>query len=142
MLSSENPDSIRGIYLDGCIIDEAAMISENLINEVITPALSDRKGFMILVGTPKGMNNLFYDYFQKAQASNNWFLYRAKASDTQIVEKDEKAMFYIFFQNQIFSKRSTYFPAEETQFVSRHSLTYCHSLPPKFGSLTHHIHLF
>ena len=59
LLSSENPDSIRGIYLDGCIIDEAAMISENLINEVITPALSDRKGFMILVGTPNGMNNLF-----------------------------------------------------------------------------------
>ncbi len=89
LLSSENPDSIRGIYLDGCIIDEAAMISENLVNEVITPALSDRKGFMILVGTPKGMNNLFYDYFQKAQASNNWFLYRAKASDTGIVDKEE-----------------------------------------------------
>ena len=65
LLSSENPDSIRGIYLDGCIIDEAAHgISNNLINEVITPALSDRKGFMILVGTPNGMNNLFYDYFQ------------------------------------------------------------------------------
>jgi len=89
LLSSENPDSIRGIYLDGCIIDEAAQISENLINEVITPALSDRKGFMILVGTPKGMNNLFYDYYQKAQANNNWFLYRAKASDTGIVDKEE-----------------------------------------------------
>jgi hypothetical protein len=89
LLSSENPDSIRGIYLDGCIVDEAAMISENLINEVITPALSDRKGFMIMVGTPKGMNNLFYDYFQKAQASNNWFLYRAKASETGIVDKEE-----------------------------------------------------
>jgi len=89
LLSSENPDSIRGIYLDGCIIDEAAQISENLINEVITPALSDRKGYMILVGTPKGMNNLFYDYYQKAQANNNWFLYRAKASDTGIVDKEE-----------------------------------------------------
>ena len=89
LLSSENPDSIRGIYLDGCIVDEAAMISENLINEVITPALSDRKGFMIMVGTPKGMNNLFYDYFQKAQANNNWFLYRAKASETGIVDKEE-----------------------------------------------------
>jgi len=89
LLSSENPDSIRGIYLDGCIIDEAAMVSENLINEVITPALSDRKGYMILVGTPKGMNNIFYDYYQKAQANNNWFLYRAKASDTGIVDKEE-----------------------------------------------------
>ena len=48
LLSSENPDSIRGIYLDGCIIDETAQINPALINEVITPALSDRKGFMIL----------------------------------------------------------------------------------------------
>ena len=63
LLSSENPDSIRGIYLDGCIIDEAAQVQAALIDEVITPALSDRKGFMILVGTPAGMNNLFYDYF-------------------------------------------------------------------------------
>jgi len=90
LLSSENPDSIRGIYLDGCIIDEAAHgISNNLINEVITPALSDRKGFMILVGTPNGMNNLFYDYFQKAQSNAKWFLYRAKASETGIVDKEE-----------------------------------------------------
>ena len=89
LLSSENPDSIRGIYLDGCIIDETAQINPALINEVITPALSDRKGFMILVGTPKGMANLFYDYYQKAQADPKWFLYKAKASETGIVDKEE-----------------------------------------------------
>ena len=89
LLSSENPDSIRGIYLDGCIIDETAQINSALINEVITPALSDRKGFMVLVGTPKGMANLFYDYYQKAQADPKWFLYKAKASETGIVDKEE-----------------------------------------------------
>ena len=89
LLSSENPDSIRGIYLDGCIIDETAQINPVLINEVVTPALSDRKGFMILVGTPKGMANLFYDYYQKAQADPKWFLYVAKASETKIVDKEE-----------------------------------------------------
>ena len=91
LLSSENPDSIRGIYLDGCIIDETAQINSALINEVITPALSDRKGFMILVGTPKGMANLFYDYYQKAQADPKWFLHIAKASQTKIVDEDELA---------------------------------------------------
>jgi len=89
LLSSENPDSIRGIYLDGCIIDETAQINPALINEVITPALSDRKGFMILVGTPKGMANIFYDYYQKAQADPRWFIYKAKASETGIVDKEE-----------------------------------------------------
>jgi hypothetical protein len=77
--------------LDGCIIDETAQINSELINEVITPALSDRKGFMILVGTPKGMANLFYDYYQKAQGDPNWFLHVAKASDTKIVDDEELA---------------------------------------------------
>ena len=91
LLSSENPDSIRGIYLDGCIIDECAQIKPELINSVITPALSDRKGYMILCGTPQGMNNLFYDYFQKAQSDNKWFLYRAKVSDTKLIDDEELA---------------------------------------------------
>ena len=89
LLSSENPDSIRGIYLDACVIDEASQVSQNLIDEVITPALSDRRGKLFLVSTPKGMNNLFYDYYQKAQADDKWFLYKAKASETGIVDKEE-----------------------------------------------------
>ena len=91
LLSSENPDSIRGIYLNGVVIDETAQINSELLSEVITPALSDRKGFMVLIGTPKGMANIFYDYYQKAQADPKWFLYIAKASETKIVDDDELA---------------------------------------------------
>ena len=88
-MSSENPDSIRGVYLDGVIIDETAQVSASLIDEVITPALSDRKGFMIMVGTPQSMNNIFYDYYQKAQSNDKWFLYTARASETGIIDKEE-----------------------------------------------------
>jgi phage terminase large subunit len=42
-----------------------------------------------VVGTPKGMNNLFYDYFQKAQSDPNWFLYVAKASETKLIDNEE-----------------------------------------------------
>ncbi len=89
LLSSENPDSIRGVYLDGVIIDETAQVSSSLIDEVITPALSDRKGFMVMVGTPQSMNNIFYDYYQKAQGDDKWFLYTAKASETKIIDQEE-----------------------------------------------------
>ena len=89
LLSSENFDSIRGIYLDICAIDETAQVSQGLIDEVIIPALSDRKGKLFLIGTPKGMNNIFYDYYQKAQADPKWFLFKAKASDTKIVDDEE-----------------------------------------------------
>ena len=89
LLSSENFDSIRGIYLDICAIDEVAQVSQGLIDEVIIPALSDRKGKLFLIGTPKGMNNIFYDYYQKAQADPKWFLFKAKASETNIVDQEE-----------------------------------------------------
>ena len=89
LLSSENPDSIRGIYLDGAVIDEASQVSRELIDEVIRPALSDRKGWMSLCSTPKGMNNIFYELYLKAQSDDDWFLYTAKASETGLVDDDE-----------------------------------------------------
>jgi len=89
LLSSENPDSIRGIYSDGVIVDETSQITSTLIDEVITPALSDRRGFMYMVGTPAGMQNILYDYYNKAQADDKWFLYKAKASSTKIVDQEE-----------------------------------------------------
>ena len=89
LLSSENPDSIRGIYLDGAVIDEASQVSRELLDEVIRPALSDRKGWMSLCSTPKGMNNIFYDMYLKAQQEKDWFLYKAKASETNLVDKEE-----------------------------------------------------
>ena len=89
LLSSENPDSIRGIYLDGVVCDEASQISRELIDEVIRPAIADRKGWMSLCSTPKGMNNIFYDMYLKAQSDDGWFLYTAKASETGLVDDDE-----------------------------------------------------
>ena len=89
LLSSENPDSIRGIYLDGAVVDEASQVSRELIDEVIRPAIADRKGWMSLCSTPKGMNNIFYDLYLKAQSDEDWFLYTAKASETGLVDDDE-----------------------------------------------------
>jgi len=89
LLSSENPDSIRGIYLDGAVIDEASQVSRELVDEVIRPALSDRKGWLSLCSTPKGMNNIFYDLYLKAQSEKDWFLYTARASETKLVDDDE-----------------------------------------------------
>ena len=80
--------AIRGIYLDGCIIDETAQInSELLIKEVITPALSDRKGFMILLEHQKEWQIFFMIIIKKLKEILNWFLHVAKASETKIVDR-------------------------------------------------------
>ena len=89
LLGAENAESLRGLYFDGVVIDETAAISASVIEEILTPALSDRKGFMYLVGTPQGMNNIFYEYYLKAQGNKDWFLYTAKANETKIIDQEE-----------------------------------------------------
>ena len=51
LLGAENSDGLRGIYLDGCVIDEYANIDGKLFAEIIRPALSDRKGYCVFIGT-------------------------------------------------------------------------------------------
>jgi hypothetical protein len=89
LLGAENSDGLRGIYLDGCVIDEYANIDGKLFSEIIRPALSDRKGYCVFIGTPAGMNNNFYDLFQHANGAEDWFNYKAKASQTKIVDPEE-----------------------------------------------------
>ena len=89
LLGAENSDGLRGIYLDGCVIDEYANIDGKLFAEIIRPALSDRKGYCVFIGTPAGMNNNFYDLYRHANGAEDWFNYKAKASDTKIVDPEE-----------------------------------------------------
>ena len=90
LLGSENCDGLRGIYLDGCVIDEYANVTERLFPEIIRPALSDRKGYCVFIGTPQGMNNNFYDMYQHAQKNHSdWFYFKAQASKTKIVDEEE-----------------------------------------------------
>jgi len=89
LLSSEQPDSLRGLFLDGVCIDEVAQIDPRLWNEIIRPALSDRKGFCYFIGTPMGMSNIFYDLYQHALSDDKWLAYTAKASETKIIDQEE-----------------------------------------------------
>ena len=89
LLSSEQPDSLRGLFLDGVCIDEVAQIDPRLWNEIIRPAISDRKGFAYFIGTPAGMANLFYELYQYALGDDEWFSYTAKASETKIIDQKE-----------------------------------------------------
>lgn len=93
LLGAENPNSIRGMYLDGCLLDEYADMFPEIWTQVIRPALSDREGWAIFIGTPKG-NNHFYDIFKIAKKLMNdgdpdWFAAVYKASETGILPQKE-----------------------------------------------------
>lgn len=88
LLGAENPDSLRGIYLDGVVLDEYAQCDPTIWGQVIRPALSDRIGWGIFIGTPKGQNH-FYDIFNAAIPLDSWYVAVHKASDTNVVDADE-----------------------------------------------------
>lgn len=96
ILGAENFDSLRGIYLDGAGLDEYAQMNPAIWGEVLRPALSDRKGWAIFIGTPKGMNQFYkmYDTARKNMAEHpelKWFAFNAPASKTGIIDKEELA---------------------------------------------------
>jgi hypothetical protein len=91
LAGGDNPDSLRGIYLDGCILDEVAQMSPRLWPQIIRPALSDRKGKAIFIGTPFGMGNQFHKLYELAADTPGWFRKLWTVEDTDYIDAEELA---------------------------------------------------
>lgn len=85
LLGSDNPDSLRGPYWDAIVFDEYAQIRPKAWGEIIRPALVDRQGWAIFIGTPQGHNH-FYDLWKKAQGDPDYAALMYKASQTDILD--------------------------------------------------------
>lgn len=88
LYGADNYDRIRGVYLDGVVIDESGDIDPRAWPEVIRPALSDRKGWATFIGTPKG-RNAFYTINKQAKGDKDWYADELKASKTGIIDQLE-----------------------------------------------------
>jgi hypothetical protein len=91
--AGDDPDALRGQYFDGVVLDEYAQMPASLFGEIIRPALSDRKGYAIWIGTPQG-NDLFYDLYQSARVreeakDSTWMTALFRASETSVIDQDE-----------------------------------------------------
>ena len=90
LFGADNPDSLRGVYWDGVVLDEVAQMKPYVWEEIIRPALVDREGWALFIGTPKGMN-LFSELYQRAIRSDDWYAGMFRASETGIVPEAELA---------------------------------------------------
>ncbi len=90
IIGADHPDALRGIYLDGVILDEYANIKPELWGGVIRPALSDREGWAVFIGTPKGQNQ-FYEMYQYADKSDGWYSCIYRADESGVLPNDEIA---------------------------------------------------
>lgn len=85
---ADNPDALRGIYLDGVCLDEVAQMKPEVWGEIIRPALSDRQGWAVFIGTPKGMN-LFHELYQHSLVTQGWFGRVWRADQTGVIPESE-----------------------------------------------------
>jgi len=88
LYGSDNPDSLRGQYFDGVIIDEVGDQNPKIWTDIVRPALTDRKGWCLFIGTPKGHNH-FKELRDRAEKEEGWGLLEFKASETGVVDDTE-----------------------------------------------------
>ena len=98
LIGADDPDSLRGIYLDGGTLDEFAQIDPILWGQIIRPALADRakiarelaalcpneeikqkllahKPWAHFIGTPKGQNHFYRRFIKSRDAEEQAKLY-------------------------------------------------------------------
>lgn len=91
MIGADDPDALRGMYLDGCILDEYAQCDPIVWGEIVRPALADRgkiareagirdhaQPWCIFIGTPKGQNHFYFRYKKAQEAEAFVRLYERK----------------------------------------------------------------
>jgi hypothetical protein len=89
LYGSDNHDRLRGIYLDGVVMDEYADMAPQAWAQVIRPALADRKGWATFIGTPKGRNSFFEIYDYARNNPDEWFSLQLRADETGILDREE-----------------------------------------------------
>lgn len=88
LYGADNPDAMRGGYFDGLVMDEVADMRPNLWGEVIRPALMDRQGWCIFIGTPRGLN-LFSEKYYESLRTPGWWGDVKRWSDTGMIPEAE-----------------------------------------------------
>lgn len=62
---SDNEDTLRGVSLSYVVLDEYADMKPGVFDLILRPALADKRGGALFIGTPKGKNH-FYDLWMEA----------------------------------------------------------------------------
>lgn len=88
--SADRPDKLVGEGLDGVVMDECGIIQEMAWLESIRPALADKLGWAVFIGTPKG-RNWFWRVFQDGldPLKPEWASWKHATSDNPYIDPAE-----------------------------------------------------
>jgi hypothetical protein len=112
LFGADNADAMRGLGFDGIYLDEYGDFKPSVWGNVIRPALSDKQGWCVFGGTPKGKNQFWNIYETARQNPAEWFLLRLPASSSGLLPPSElKAARAQLTENQYLQEMETSFEA-------------------------------
>ena len=89
---ADNPDSLRGIELDGVVMDEYGDIKKEMWDAIISPILyANENSWAMFIGTPKGKNDFWVKYI-KSKENNDWINILLKSSESGILTDEALEM--------------------------------------------------
>lgn len=88
IFGADNPDSLRGLYFDGVVLDEVSDMRPEVWDSIILPALLDRDGWADFIGTPRGIN-LFSEMYYKALENPDWYAALHTVYDTGALTEEQ-----------------------------------------------------
>jgi hypothetical protein len=88
---SDNPDALRGRGFDMVVLDEYADTPPSLFPAVIRPALAEKNGRTIFIGTVRGRENHLWQTYQAAINDPDWYTDLLPASETGLIPQAELA---------------------------------------------------
>lgn len=90
LYGADNPDSFRGLYLDGAVLDEFGNMAESTFSEILLPALIDRRGWATFMGTPNGPNH-FREMFYARKDDKDWLVEFLPVTSTHAIREEDLA---------------------------------------------------
>lgn len=89
IFGADNPDALRGGYFDCVVLDEVAQMKPEVWHEIIRPALADRKGTAVFIGTPKGQN-IFRELYERGlKGDEEWSSALYRVDETKVIDDQE-----------------------------------------------------
>jgi hypothetical protein len=89
LFGADNADAMRGLGFDGLYLDEYGDFKPSVWGNVIRPALSDKQGWCVFGGTPKGKNQFWNIYETSKKLPKEWFSLSLPASKSKLLPESE-----------------------------------------------------
>lgn len=100
LFGADNPDALRGLRLDFAVLDEVAQMKPELWFEVCRPALADREGGALFIGTVKRVDlfsQIYHVGLERMNEGDDWYVglwtcYETEGLSTREIEEMRSTM--------------------------------------------------